>query len=103
MEVNVKQKALALESFAFERTTSAAVIGRIDELAQDAEILQFSKTGSPEYIAAKRRIRAFSDYFVPAQGFANLIVFCPKGYNLFQTIPGFNIGENIFQGPLKDS
>ncbi|MFO1418405.1 MAG: methyl-accepting chemotaxis protein [Methylotetracoccus sp.] len=100
-------KAERVETYAFERTRSAAVLGRVRRLAVAAESLQRFLVDPVKYAHDKAvvdsEIRPLVNTFTENLGFVNLILFSPSGDVLLQTRPLLNFSGNLFQGPLRQS
>jgi len=98
-----RDKASSLEILAYDRTRSAAMIGRIGRIANAAMMLSNPKTSEhdrSEQIEAMGRITSL---FASNLGFLDVIVVCPKGNVLYQSSNRFELGSSLVNGPLRDS
>ena len=103
MTMVAKDKSSSLEIYAYERARGASVLGRIKRLADAAEVLQ-NEASTPEAIAeAENRVRKLTDYFGPSLGFSEAILVCPKGSVLYQTQKNLDLGNNILEGPQRNT
>ena len=98
-----RDKANSLEILAYDRTRSAAMIGRIERIGTAATVLTNPKSTEKERAQEIDRIDRIGNLFASNMGFQNIIVVCPKGNVLYQSSNWLDLGTNLFNGPLKDT
>jgi methyl-accepting chemotaxis protein WspA len=100
-------KAERVETYAFERTRGASIMGHTRRIA-DAVIGLQSYVGDPQRIAKERhaleaQVLPMINTFLDTLGFTNAIVLSADGDVLLQTRELLDLGANVLQGPQRDS
>lgn len=103
LSVVASAKADSIEDYAYERTRSAGVFGRVRRVASAAVALRKAARGSPEWAAAEADLRGLLYYFTPNLGFAEVALLDPKGDVLLQTQTALSLGDNLLTGPQRDT
>lgn len=100
-------KAERVETYAFERTRGASIMGHTRRIA-DAVIGLHNYVGDPQRIAKERhaleaQVLPMINTFLDTLGFTNAIVLSADGDVLLQTRELLDLGANVLQGPQRDS
>lgn len=98
-----RDKASSLEILAYDRTRSAAMIGRIGRIGNAALMLANPKTTEKERVEQIEVMGRLTSLFASNLGFLDVIVVCPKGNVLYQSTNRFDLGSSLVNGPLRDS
>jgi len=98
-----RDKASSLEILAYDRTRSAAMIGRIGRIGTAAIMLANPKTTEKERIEQVEAMGRLTSLYASNLGFLDVIVVCPKGNVLYQSSNRFDLGSSLVNGPLRDS
>ncbi|WP_054774789.1 hypothetical protein [Methylogaea oryzae] len=99
----VEAKANRLETYAYERTRAASVLGRVRRIANAAIALQNVGKDTLDKSELENDIRTVAYYFMENLGFTNFILLAPQGDVLFQTQDQLPLGGNLLSGPQRDS
>lgn len=100
-------KAERVETYAFERTRGASVMGHTRRIAEAVIALQ-QYVGDPQRIAKERRaleaqMLPMINTFLDTLGFSNAIILSANGDVLLQTRELLDLGANVLQGPQRDT
>ncbi|MEY2697301.1 MAG: hypothetical protein RL333_1439 [Pseudomonadota bacterium] len=98
-----RDKASSLEILAYDRTRSAAMIGRIGRIGTAATLLANPKTAEKDRIEQVEVMGRLTSLYASHLGFLDVIVVCPKGNVLYQSSNRFDLGSSLVNGPLRDS
>jgi len=100
-------KTALLETFIRERRGDLAVLGQsptvIEWVGQLERLQREKKQDTPDFIEATEGFREELEVFAEAFGYPNISIFDLEGNPLVSYIPGFDVGNNLLTGPLKDS
>ncbi len=107
LTINSEAKASAFDAFIRERRGDAHVAGHlpfvIDATTNLKALLKTKPRQSPEYKEAASKFTKVMSYYREAYGYENLFIFGLDGQLLLELESLLDVGENLKQGPLKDS
>lgn len=98
-----RDKASSLEILAYDRTRSAAMIGRIGRIGNAAMTLANPKATEKERSEENEVMGRVTSLFASNLGFQDVIVVCPKGNVLYHSSNRFDLGSSLVNGPLRES
>ncbi|MGI2323223.1 MULTISPECIES: methyl-accepting chemotaxis protein [Methylococcus] len=100
-------KAEDVETYAYERIRAAVVLRNDRYLVSSINALQKYRREPGRYArelqAFDGEIRPVLDFMIENLAFRNLIAFDPRGEVLYQSHPVQQLGNNLFEGLLKES